>query len=84
MKSCKSFKEEISVPSLDGMSQEDGRRAPVSQSFYHSASQDPDLTGKLYKREVGGKPYSVLLMLRLALLSHRCLCRHLEIGRAHV
>lgn len=61
MKSCKSFKEEISVPGLGGMSQEEGRRAPVSQSYYHSPNPDLDLTGKLYKREVGGKPYSVLV-----------------------
>lgn len=66
MKSCKSFKEEISVPSLGGMSQEEGRRAPVSQSYYHSPNPDLDLTGKLYKREVGGKPYSVLVDNKMA------------------
>lgn len=43
------------------MSQEEGRRAPVSQSYIYSANSDLDLTGKLYKREVGGKPFSVLV-----------------------
>lgn len=66
MKSCKSLKEEVSVPSLGGMSQEEGRRAPVSQSYYHSPNPDLDLTGKLYKREVGGKPYSVLVDNKMA------------------
>jgi len=66
MKSCKSLREEVSVPSLGGMSQEEGRRAPVSQSYFHSANPDLDLTGKLYKREVGGKPYSVLVDNKMA------------------
>lgn len=66
MKSCKSFKEEISLPSLGGMSQEEGRRAPVSQSYIYSANSDLDLTGKLYKREVGGKPFSVLVDNKMA------------------
>lgn len=66
MKSCKSLKEEVSVPSLGGMSQEEGRRAPVSQSYFHSPNPDLDLTGKLYKREVGGKPYSVLVDNKMA------------------
>lgn len=66
MKSCKSLKEEVSVPTLGGMSQEEGRRAPVSQSYFHSPNPDLDLTGKLYKREVGGKPYSVLVDNKMA------------------
>ena len=66
MKSCKSLKEEVSVPSLGGMSQEEGRRVPVSQSYFHSTNTDLDLTGKLYKREVGGKPYSVLVDNKMA------------------
>lgn len=66
MKSCKSFKEEISLPSLGGMSQEEGRRAPVSQSYIYSANSDLDLAGKLYKREVGGKPFSVLVDNKMA------------------
>uniref|UniRef100_A0A667YPC2 Uncharacterized protein n=1 Tax=Myripristis murdjan TaxID=586833 RepID=A0A667YPC2_9TELE len=66
MKSCQSLKEEVSVPSLDGMSQEEGRRAQVSQSYFHSPTADLDLTGKLYKREVGGKPYSVLVDNKMA------------------
>lgn len=48
------------------MSQEEGRRAPVSQSYFHSPNPDLDLTGKLYKREVGGKPYSVLVDNKMA------------------
>lgn len=66
MKSCKSFKEEISLPSLGGMSQEEARRAPVSQSYLFSSNADLDLTGKLYKREVGGKPFSVLVDNKMA------------------
>ncbi|KAJ4932170.1 hypothetical protein JOQ06_010596 [Pogonophryne albipinna] len=66
MKSCNSLKEELSVPTFGGMSQEEGRRAPVSQSYFHSSTQDLDLTGKLYKREVGGKPYSVLVDNKMA------------------
>lgn len=61
MKSCKSLREEVSVPILGGMSQEEGRRASVTQSYFHSPNPDLDLAGKLYKREVGGKPYSVLV-----------------------
>lgn len=48
------------------MSQEEGRRAPVSQSYIYSANSDLDLTGKLYKREVGGKPFSVLVDNKMA------------------
>ncbi|KAF0033062.1 hypothetical protein F2P81_015352 [Scophthalmus maximus] len=48
------------------MSQEEGRRAPVNQSYFHSPNPDLDLTGKLYKREVGGKPYSVLVDNKMA------------------
>lgn len=66
MKSCKSFKEEISLPSLGGMSQEEARRAPVSQSYIFSTNSDLDLTGKLYKREVGGKPFTVLVDNKMA------------------
>ena len=66
MKSCKSFKEEISLPSLGAMSQEEARRAPVSQSYIFSTNSDLDLTGKLYKREVGGKPFSVLVDNKMA------------------
>lgn len=66
MKSCQSLKEEVSIPSLGGMSQEEGRRAPVSQSYFHSPNPDLDLTGKIYKREVGGKPYSVLVDNKMA------------------
>lgn len=64
MKSCQSLKEEVSVPSLGGMSQEEGRR--TSQSYFHSPNPDLDLTGKLFKREVGGKPYSVLVDNKMA------------------
>lgn len=66
MKSLQSLKEEVSIPSLGGMSQEEGRRTTVSQSYFHSANPDLDLTGKLYKREVGGKPYSVLVDNKMA------------------
>ncbi|MEQ2302344.1 hypothetical protein AMECASPLE_005877, partial [Ameca splendens] len=61
MKSCQSFKEEVSIPSLGGMSQEEARRAPVSKSYFHSPNPDLDLTGKVHRGEVGGKPYSVLV-----------------------
>lgn len=66
MKSCQNFKEEVSVPSLSGMSQEEGRRAQVSGSYFHSPNPDLDLTGKVYKRDVGGKPYSVLVDSKMA------------------
>ena len=66
MTSCQSLKEELSVPTLGGMSQEEGRRAQVSQSYFHSPTPDLDLTSKLYKREVGGKPYSVLVDNKMA------------------
>uniref|UniRef100_A0A3B3CRA7 Zinc finger protein 652 n=1 Tax=Oryzias melastigma TaxID=30732 RepID=A0A3B3CRA7_ORYME len=67
MKSCQSLKEEVSVPSLGGMSQEEGgHRAPVSQTYFHPSSQDLELTEKVYKREVGGKPYSVLVDTKMA------------------
>lgn len=48
------------------MSQEEGRRVPVSQSYFTSPNPDLDLTGKLFKREVGGKPYSVLVDSKMA------------------
>lgn len=38
----------------------------MSQSYFHSPNPDLDLTGKLYKREVGGKPYSVLVDNKMA------------------
>ncbi|XP_061906043.1 zinc finger protein 652 [Entelurus aequoreus] len=67
MKSCQSLKEEVSVPSLGGMSQEEGRsRAQVTQSYYNTPNLDVDPTGKLYKREGGGKPYSVLVDNKMA------------------
>lgn len=66
MKSCKSPKEEVSIPSLSGMSQEDARRVQVSQSYFHPPNPDLDLTGKLFKREAGGKPYSVLVDNKMA------------------
>lgn len=61
MKSCQSLKEEVSILSVGGMSQEEGHRAPVSQSFFNSPNLDLDLTGKGFKKEVGGKPFSVLV-----------------------
>ena len=66
MKSCQSLKEEVSVPSLGGMSQDEGRRALVSQSYFHSPNTDLELQGKVYNREVGGKPYSVLVDNKMA------------------
>ncbi|CAL8272849.1 unnamed protein product [Lota lota] len=66
MTSCQSLKEELSVPTLGGMSQEEGRRAQVSQPYFHSPTPDLDMTSKLYKREVGGKPYSVLVDNKMA------------------
>ncbi|XP_077351666.1 zinc finger protein 652 [Festucalex cinctus] len=66
MKSCQSFKEEVSVPCQGGMSQDEGRRPQVSQSYYHPPIPEVDLTGKLYKREPGGKPYSVLVDNKMA------------------
>lgn len=66
MKSCQSLKEEVSVPSLGRMSQEEGRRAQVSQSYFHPPNTDLDLTSKLHRREVGGKPYSVLVDNKMA------------------
>lgn len=39
---------------------------PGSQSYFHPPNPDLDLTGKLYKREVGGKPYSVLVDNKMA------------------
>ena len=66
MTSCQSLKEELSVPTLGGMSQEEGRRAQVSQSYFHSPASDLDLTSKLYKHEAGGKPYSVLVDNKMA------------------
>ncbi|KAG7266377.1 hypothetical protein CRUP_025032 [Coryphaenoides rupestris] len=42
------------------MSQEEGR-AQVSQVYFHSTAPDFDLTSSLYKQQVGGKPYSVLV-----------------------
>uniref|UniRef100_A0A3Q3EJK7 Zinc finger protein 652 n=1 Tax=Labrus bergylta TaxID=56723 RepID=A0A3Q3EJK7_9LABR len=60
------YPEEVSIPSLGGMSQEDGRRVPVSQSYCHPPVPDLDQTSKLYKREVGGKPYSVLVDNKMA------------------
>ncbi|XP_071027849.1 zinc finger protein 652 [Oncorhynchus clarkii lewisi] len=64
MKSCQSLKGEVSSPG--GMSQEGRRTQQVAQSYYHSPAPDLDLTGKLYKREGGGKPYSVLVDNKMA------------------
>lgn len=38
----------------------------MSQSYIFSNNSDLDLTGKLYKREVGGKPFSVLVDNKMA------------------
>ncbi|NXV71666.1 ZN652 protein, partial [Atlantisia rogersi] len=43
-----------------GMAQEDSRRGQVPPAFYHGASQELDLSTKVYKRE-SGSPYSVLV-----------------------
>lgn len=43
-----------------GMAQEDSRRGQVPPTFYHGASQELDLSTKVYKRE-SGSPYSVLV-----------------------
>lgn len=64
MKSCQSLKGEVSSPG--GMSQEGRRTQQVAQSYYHSPAPDLDLTGKLYRREGGGKPYSVLVDNKMA------------------
>lgn len=66
MKSCQSLKQEVSAPCLGRMSQEEGRRPQVSQSYYRPPMPEVDLTGKLYKREAGGKPYSVLVDNKMA------------------
>ncbi|XP_051904601.1 zinc finger protein 652 [Hippocampus zosterae] len=66
MKSCQSLKQEVSAPCLGGMSQEEGRRPQVSQSYYRPHMPEVDLTGKLYKREAAGKPYSVLVDNKMA------------------
>ncbi|PKU34853.1 hypothetical protein llap_14844 [Limosa lapponica baueri] len=42
------------------MAQEDSRRGQVPPTFYHGASQELDLSTKVYKRE-SGSPYSVLV-----------------------
>ncbi|XP_062302130.1 zinc finger protein 652 [Osmerus eperlanus] len=66
MKSCQSLKEDAAVPSPDGMSQEEGRRTQVSQAYFHSSTSNLNLSSKLYKREGGGKPYSVLVDNKMA------------------
>ena len=66
MKSCQSLKEDAAVPRPGGMSQEEGRRTQVSQAYFHSSTSDLNLSSKLYKREGGGKPYSVLVDNKLA------------------
>lgn len=43
-----------------GMAQEDSQRSQVPSTFYHDASQELDLSTKVYKRE-SGSPYSVLV-----------------------
>lgn len=43
-----------------GMAQEDCQRSQAPPTFYHGASQELDLSTKVYKRE-SGSPYSVLV-----------------------
>ncbi|KAJ6658192.1 hypothetical protein lerEdw1_001459 [Lerista edwardsae] len=43
-----------------GMAQEDSQRSQAPPTFYHGASQELDLSTKVYKRE-SGSPYSVLV-----------------------
>ncbi|XP_017943475.2 zinc finger protein 652 [Manacus vitellinus] len=57
--SCQQLVENCPAP-VAGMAQEDGRRGQVPPTFYHGASQELDLSTKVYKRE-SGSPYSVLV-----------------------
>ena len=43
----------------EGMAQEESHRSQAPPTFYHGASQELDLSTKVYKRE-SGSPYSVL------------------------
>lgn len=48
-----------------GMAQEESRRSQAPPTFYHGASQELDLSTKVYKRE-SGSPYSVLVDTKMS------------------
>ncbi|CAL1587947.1 unnamed protein product [Knipowitschia caucasica] len=61
MKSQQNIKEEGSIPVLGGMSQEEGHRAQMSATYFQpTANLDVDLTGKVFKSEVGEAHYPEL------------------------
>uniref|UniRef100_U3IX17 Zinc finger protein 652 n=1 Tax=Anas platyrhynchos platyrhynchos TaxID=8840 RepID=U3IX17_ANAPP len=57
--SCQQLVENCAVH-VAGMAQDDSHRGQVPPTFYHGASQELDLSTKVYKRE-SGSPYSVLV-----------------------
>ncbi|MBN3312035.1 ZN652 protein, partial [Atractosteus spatula] len=61
MKSCQKPKEGLAMQSATGVSPEDSRRMQAPPSYYHAPGQELDLSTKLFKREGGGKAYSVLV-----------------------